>query len=208
MSLLAMQDSDAAAAEVLLAKNLEELSPSSPDTRLQRALSYFTLGMLKVERRDDAGALAASRVLPLALRREALGNDHPWVAEVENALALADYNAGRYLDAERRWQTIVPSYRKYFGDEHPEYSKHTAELRADSPGARQFRGSRETLPPVRRHRPQGQSACTTTNFAYSLKTGWGWPNWGSAARARPRPTSTKVSRSRASIGIACARRSS
>ena len=157
MSLLAMQDSDAAAAEVLLAKNLEELSPSSPDTRLQRALSYFTLGMLKVERQDDAGALAALES-SLALRREALGDDHPWVAEVENALALADYNAGSYLEAERRWQSIVPSYRKYFGDEHPEYSNILQNYALTVAGARQFRGSREALPPVRRHRPQGQGA--------------------------------------------------
>ncbi len=121
MGQLAMQDSDFDAAESLLAQNLEELSRSDQDTRLQRGLSYFTLGTLKLERHDDAAARAAFES-SLALRREALGDDHPWVAEVENALAVADYSTGRYVEAEERWKSILPSYRKYFGDEHPEYS--------------------------------------------------------------------------------------
>ena len=121
MGQLALQDNDVAAAESLLAVNLEELAKSDQDTRLQRALSYFTLGMLRLERHDDAGARTDLETA-LALRRDALGEDHPWVAEVENALAISDYGAGRYVEAEARWKAILPSYAKYFGEEHPEYS--------------------------------------------------------------------------------------
>jgi tetratricopeptide (TPR) repeat protein len=121
MGQLALQDGDATAAESLLERNLEELSKSDHDTRLQRALSHFTLGVLKLERHDDPGA-RNSLETALALRRDALGDDHPWVAEVENALAISDYGSGRYVEAETRWNAILPSYAKYFGDEHPEYS--------------------------------------------------------------------------------------
>jgi tetratricopeptide (TPR) repeat protein len=121
MAQLAMQDGDLDAAEALVTQNFEELSKSELDTRLQRALSHFTLGMVKLERRDDAGARTALES-SLALRRDALGDDHPWVASVENSLALADYQAGRFLEAERRWKSILPSYRRYFGEQHPDYS--------------------------------------------------------------------------------------
>jgi tetratricopeptide (TPR) repeat protein len=120
MAQVTVQDGDADAAERLLAQNLREL-PSTPESRLQRALSYFTLGMLRLDQRDNAGARQALES-SLALRRESLGDDHPWVAEVENALAIADYGEGKYLEAERRWKSILPSYRKYFGEEHPDYS--------------------------------------------------------------------------------------
>lgn len=121
MAQLAVQDGNVGAAEVVLARNLEDLSQADQDTRLQRALSHFTRGMLRLEQRDNVGAQQALAAA-LALRRESLGPDHPWVAEIENALAITDYNGGRYVEAERRWKSILPSYRKYFGEQHPEYS--------------------------------------------------------------------------------------
>lgn len=121
MGQLALQDSDGASAEAVLTKNIEELSRSDQDTRLQRALSYYTLSMVKIERRDDAGARAALES-SLALRRDALGDDHPWVADVQNSLALVDYQGGRFIEAELRWKSILPSFRKYLGEQHPDYS--------------------------------------------------------------------------------------
>ena len=121
MGQLAMQDSDLNAAETLLSQKPRGAVRSGQDTRLQRALSYFTLGMVKLERHDDAGARAALES-SLALRRDAVGDDHPWVVDVENALALVDYSEGKFLEAEQRWEAILPSYRKYFGEQHPEYS--------------------------------------------------------------------------------------
>ena len=121
MAQLAEQDGDVRAAELLLAQNLQELSKSNQDTRLQRALSYFTQGMLRLSQRDYVGA-RQSLESSLALRSETLGQDHPRVAEIQNALAITDYNGGNYLAAEQRWESILPSYRKYFGEQHPEYS--------------------------------------------------------------------------------------
>lgn len=120
-AVLAVQDGDEKAAESWLQQNLEQLATAAQDTRLPRALNLLDLGMLRLGQRNFVAAEEAFQA-SRQLRLDALGRDHPWVAEVDNALAANDYSRGQFVQAEERWKAILPSFRKYFGEQHPAYS--------------------------------------------------------------------------------------
>ena len=119
---LAMHKGDAQGADQWLAQNLQALGDETrQDTRLQRALSYFNQGQLRLQRRELVEARQAFEKSQ-GLRVEVLGRDHPWVAEIDNAVASIDYDEGKYAQAEQRWKSVLPKFHKYFGENHPEYS--------------------------------------------------------------------------------------
>ncbi len=206
MSQLAMQDNDAAAAEVLLAKNLEELSRFEPGHAAAACVELFHARHARSRATGRCRCAGGSRVFARTAprgpgRRSSLGRRSRKCAG-DSGLQRRQVPGGRAA------LEIDPAeLSQVFRRRAPGILVTAAELRADRPGARQFRGSREALPPIRRHRPQGQGAGPRRLRLFAQLAGPGRTGARPHAR-RPRPTSTKASRSRASIGIACARRCS
>ena len=120
MAQLAMQDSDRAPPRRCSRRTGGMSDPSGYAAAARAQLFHARDAEARAARRCRREAAFESS---LALRREALGDDHPWVAEVENALALADYSAAgtsRRKSAGKRYcratastsATSTPSIRR------------------------------------------------------------------------------------------------
>jgi len=118
---LALQNDENDKAAGLLEETLRGLAAVKDDARLVRATAFYDLGAAQIAKRDLDGAKKSFRTA-LDLRQEALDPDHPYVAEVRNALAAVEYESGDYSQAQADWLAVLPLYKRYYGEQHPEYS--------------------------------------------------------------------------------------
>jgi serine/threonine-protein kinase len=86
---------------------------------VERALAHSTLGgvLVEVGRYDEA---RARHEQALALRRKALGPEHPLVADSLGQLGMVSWWQGRYEDALDKVERALALRQKVLGPEHPE----------------------------------------------------------------------------------------
>ena len=191
----------------LLAQNLQEL----PQLRSGHAAAACTSAISRtecssMEQRDKAGAQTGAGVVAAPCAARALGRTIRGLPRSKITLAITDYSGAGIWRRSNVGNRYCPAYRRYFGEQHPEYLFGAAELRTDRAGARQLcRGRELFLQSLAIDRKD--KAADHDDFAYSLNS-LALAEIGLGQIRKPRSTWMKALSSRASTAIGCVRHSS